>query len=172
MHVRKTTSIDVEAVDTIYKFAKARFKELGIDQWQHKYPDADTVREDVEAGIGYVLEHEGQIVGAVALTMEPEETYREIYDGSWLTEGERYVTVHRIAVAGATRGQGYSKPLMEEAEKLARQIGFPSVKVDTHPDNKIMQALLERCGYTHCGMIKLTRSDEAGSLRMCYEKMV
>ncbi|NLT58936.1 MAG: GNAT family N-acetyltransferase [Clostridiales bacterium] len=172
MHIRQTTSIDIEAVNDIYRYAKANFKAQGIDQWQGKYPDAEVIAEDVAQGVGYVLEDGGRVIGAVAITQLPEESYRGIYDGAWLTEGERYVTVHRIAIAGARKGAGLSKLLMQEADRLARQVGCPSVRADTHPDNRVMQRLMEGLGYRRCGMIRLTRGDEAAGLRMCYEKIL
>ncbi|MBQ3077112.1 MAG: GNAT family N-acetyltransferase [Clostridia bacterium] len=173
MEFRKTTAAEVEAVAAIYAYAKRAFREAGIPQWQGIYPDAATVRGDIEAGIGYVLVDGAEPVGAVALTTAPEEVYRRITGGTWLTgESEQYMTVHRIAVAEGRRGQGLSKAIMREVEALARSLGLPSIRVDTHEQNANMRGMLASMGYTQCGDIILIDGDEAGDPRLCYEKLL
>ena len=61
---------------------------------------------------------------------------------------------------------------MQEAETLAAQLGFSSVRVDTHEQNTVMRAMLEGLGYTQCGTIILLDGDEKGAPRLCYEKLV
>jgi len=55
---------------------------------------------------------------------------------------------------------------------LARLKGCPSVRVDTHPDNKVMQGLIDACGYTYCGIYVVPAGEEKGSTRLCYEKVL
>ena len=174
MEFRKTTGADVAAVCGIYDFAKRSFAQAGIPQWQEgTYPDAATVEGDIAQGIGYVLCDGGEVVGAVALTTQGEEGYRHIFDGAWLTPLDGpYVTVHRIAVSGEHRGKGLSKRIMQEAEALAAQRGFPSVRVDTHELNAVMRSMLSGMGYRQCGTIILLDGDEKGAPRLCYEKLI
>ena len=173
MEFRNTTIKDLAAVCDIYAFAKQSFAKAGIPQWQGAYPDAATVEGDIAQGIGYVLCDGSEVVGAVALTTKGEPGYNHIFDGAWLTAVDgSYVTVHRIAVSGARRGQGLSKRILQEAETLAAQSGIPSVRVDTHEQNAVMRAMLEGLGYTQCGTIILLDGDEKGAPRLCYEKLV
>ena len=60
----------------------------------------------------------------------------------------------------------------EEAEALAAQRGFPSVRVDTHEQNAVMRSLLSGLGYRQCGTIILLDGDEKGAPRLCYEKLI
>lgn len=152
----------------------AALRRPAFPQWQEgTYPDAATVEGDIAQGIGYVLCDGGEVVGAVALTTQGEEGYRHIFDGAWLTPLDGpYVTVHRIAVSGEHRGKGLSKRIMQEAEALAAQRGFPSVRVDTHEQNAVMRSLLSGLGYRQCGTIILLDGDEKGAPRLCYEKLI
>ena len=40
-----------------------------------------------------------------------------------------------------------------------------SIRIDTHPDNKIMQGLIRAMGYTYCGDVVIE------SRRLAYEKI-
>ena len=53
---------------------------------------------------------------------------------------------------------------LAEAESVSRGVG--SIRVDTHPDNRVMKSLIASLGYTYCGTV------EYESPRLAYEKVV
>ena len=54
-------------------------------------------------------------------------------------------------------------------ESLIRQdIAAGKSYVCTHGDNHVMQSLLKKCGFTHCGTIYVVEDDDP---RLAYEKM-
>ncbi|MCD7769206.1 MAG: GNAT family N-acetyltransferase [Oscillospiraceae bacterium] len=69
------------------------------------------------------------------------------------------------------RGRGLSNEMMQLGEDLALGSGCTSVRSDTHPQNKPMQALLESRGYTLWGAIRLTNGAEQDPVRVVYEKV-
>jgi hypothetical protein len=80
--------------------------------------------------------------------VEPEPTYAHISDGSgWLDEAP-YGVVHRLASDGSTRGVGAFC-----LEWCFARCG--NIRVDTHAANNVMQNLLTRLNYTHCGTIHI-----------------
>ncbi|MBR1526072.1 MAG: hypothetical protein IJ640_05360 [Prevotella sp.] len=42
-----------------------------------------------------------------------------------------------------------------------------NIRIDTHRDNRIMQHLMQKEGFTYCGIIYLDNGDE----RLAYQKM-
>ena len=60
---------------------------------------------------------------------------------------------------------GFSKHFMLAAEAMAAE-RVKSIRIDTHPDNQIMQSLIGRLGYTYCGDVVIE------SRRLAYEKIL
>ena len=106
----------------------------------------------------------------VSLYLTPDPDYAAI-DGAWLTDGAPYATIHRTAVKDAYRGRGLAMEMMQLCEDLALGRGFGSVRIDTHEDNKAMQGLLRKRGYTLCGTVYLHHGPERSLKRLAYEKV-
>lgn len=146
---------DVPAIMTLVEAAVRRLAAMGVDQWQDGYPNRGRIEQDVAEGIGYVIEENDRVVAYGAVIFTGEDAYRVI-EGRWLTEEENYVVVHRMCVAEEVVGQGYGRCFMEAAKQLSRG-RVRSFRVDTHADNRVMQALLPRLGFTRCGTIRIDR---------------
>ena len=97
MIFRKTEKEDIAGVLKIIESAKERMKNMGLDQWQNGYPNENSIMEDVDKGISYVMEENGEILGTSVLTFEKEDVYENMKEGQWLSDGE-YAVIHRIAV--------------------------------------------------------------------------
>lgn len=151
MTFRQATKTDLSAIMTILEAAIRRLGAAGVDQWQHGYPNRARIEQDVAEGIGYVIEEEDRVVAYGAVIFTGEEAYRAI-EGRWLTEEENYVVVHRLCVADEVVGHGFGRRFMEAVEQLSRG-RVQSFRVDTHADNRVMQSLLPRLGFTRCGII-------------------
>lgn len=102
------------------------------------------------------------VYGAVIFTGEP--AYDDLTGGEWLTAGD-YACVHRVCVNEIFVGMGFSKRFMQAVEAMAAE-QVRSIRIDTHPDNQIMQGLIRTMGYTYCGDVVIE------SRRLAYEKMI
>lgn len=164
MIFRKATTEDIDTIERMIKAASGRLGAAGIDQWQRGYPNRTSIENDVEAGVGMVLALGNEILayGAVIFTGEP--AYNDLTGGKWLTDGE-YAVVHRLCVSEIFVGMGFAKQFMSAAEAMAAE-RVKSFRIDTHPDNKIMQNLVERMGFTYCGDVVIE------SRRLAYEKII
>lgn len=168
MNLRRTQAEDKEKILRIYHQAKAYFKENGIDQWQDGYPNEESLKVDCQNGISYVAEENGVVIATAGIIFGTEKTYDKIYEGSWLSNAEKYGIIHRIAVAAEEKGKGTAIWLLGQAEGMCYERGAESMRADTHEDNKPMQRLLAKCGYQRCGIIYL----EDGAKRVAYEKKI
>ena len=162
MIIRKTTANDVLAAEKIYQDARRFMRENGNPtQWWDTYPNRDTVIQDIEDGVGYVCEEDGEVLAVFMFGPGPDKTYDVIYDGAWLND-EPYAVIHRIAVAENAHGRGVAGFCFAECFKQ-----FPNLKIDTHEDNVPMQRALLRAGFERCGIIHIATGDERVAFQKC-----
>lgn len=164
MQIRIACERDLDALVRIYDIARRYMAESGNPhQWGDGRPTRDELAASVAAGAVRVGVDEGDTPRfAFTVYSEADPTYQRIYEGSWLTDGP-YVTIHRVASDGQARG--VFSQAVAYATDLANQLGIPAVRVDTHDDNKTMQHVIAKAGFTRCGYIHL----ENGDPRIAYE---
>ena len=160
MQIRKTMAADLAQIDEIYKNAKKFMAATGnVNQWNSGRPNMQTAREDMEKGIGYVAEENGEILAVFMFSQAPDPTYAKIYDGAWLSDAP-YGVIHRIAVA--KQGQGIVGKCIDECFSRCGNL-----RIDTHRDNLPMQCALKKHGFVYCGIIHLENGDE----RIAFQKI-
>lgn len=162
MKIRKSTAADLPRMMEIYAYAREFMAATGNPhQWgDGGNPRLEVLEQDIEDGVGYVMEHDGRIVGAFAFIIGEDETYGYIEDGAWLND-EQYGTIHRIAGDGSTKGV-----LQACVEFGSALIG--NLRIDTHHDNVVMQNAIRKCGFEECGVIYVAD----GSPRIAYQKII
>ncbi|MDO5656329.1 MAG: GNAT family N-acetyltransferase [Flavobacteriaceae bacterium] len=163
LEFRKATAADLPQIMEIIAFAIESRRLDGSQQWQDGYPNVQSIENDIMKGNGYILADPHQILFYSAIIFAPESAYEAI-EGNWLSEGE-YAVIHRMAVAKNGKGKGLAQKMLYNAEKLCREKGVFSLKIDTNFDNLAMLHLLEKLGYTYCGKVYFR-----GSARKAFEK--
>ena len=147
MTIRSTTYADIHVLMAI--FARAR-QQMAADgnptQWGDGYPEREQLEEDIQRGVSYVIEHEGHICGTFVFILGDDPTYHLIEDGAWLNDTLPYGTIHRIASDGGCTGIFHTALEWCTAE-------CPNIRIDTHHDNRRMIHLIEKEGFTRCGII-------------------
>lgn len=167
MKFRKTTVEDINNVMKIINEAKEYFRKNRVDQWQNGYPNSDTIYTDIKNNSSYVLESENKILATAMVSFEEDKTYKNIYNGEWLNNGD-YAVIHRVAVSEKVRGNGIASAIIKEVENLCKKNRVKSIKIDTHKDNISMQKLLEKNDFKYCGIIYLDDESE----RIAFEKLI
>jgi GNAT superfamily N-acetyltransferase len=182
--IRPAMAADLPALRPVFEAAKAIMRADGNPtQWAAPgFPPDALILRDIERGGGYVIEtferwpvgagHDetkapvmpdlfghlsSRLVAYFALLPSPEPTYDYI-DGAWLTD-EPYGVIHRMA--SYPDAHGIFAAIMDFA--AAR---YAHLRIDTHRDNRIMRHLIEKHGFTYCGIIWLTDGTE----RLAYER--
>ena len=164
MIIRKSTWGDLDRMMAIYAHARQFMAEHGNpNQWgpTHWPPEA-LIQSDIRAGDSYVcVDDGGEVVGTFYFVSGEgiEPTYRAIEDGKWLDDSP-YGVVHRIASDGSRRGVGAFC-----IDWAYQQCGH--LRIDTHGDNVVMQGLLRKLGFVHCGTIHVVEDDAP---RLAFEK--
>ena len=155
---------DLDRIMEIYAYAREYMAQHGNpNQWgATNWPPESLIRRDIADGNSYVCENdEGKTVGTFFFICGEniEPTYRRITDGAWLDDSP-YGVVHRIASDGS--GKGIGTFCIHWAYE---QCGH--LRIDTHGDNAVMQNLLKKLGFVHCGTIFV---EEDHDPRLAYEK--
>lgn len=109
---------------------------------------------DIYAGVSYVLIYNWKIAGVTSIIYGLDPTYLKI-DGQWKNRIKaHYATLHRVAVSSNFRGAHLSDYLFSNVISQVLRNGCHDIRIDTHPDNKIMQHLITSQGFQKAGIIQ------------------
>ena len=154
---------DILACVEILDAGRAFQREQGFVQWADGYPGRREVEADVSEGKGYVLKVDGIIAAYMYLGFDGDPSYPAIR-GAWHTE-EPYTVIHRIAIGDGFRGMGLSDEVFRLVEEFSRANGVYALRIDTHADNKRMRHVVEKNGFSYCGIVM-----QNGGERLAYDK--
>jgi hypothetical protein len=161
MTIRPTTYADIDALMAIFAHARAHMAADGNStQWGDGYPAREQLESDIQRGVSYVVEHNGQPCATFVFIIGEDPTYAYIEDGQWLDDTLLYGTIHRIASNGEQRGIFHTVLHWCSAQ-------CSNIRIDTHQDNARMIHLIEQAQFTRCGII-YTRDN---SPRIAYQNL-
>ena len=150
--IRRANKEDIKFIIPIYEAAKKKMRADGnLHQWSDKYPDEETLLNDITRNELYIAYDDEGIYGVFMLSFSGEDTYKEI-QGAWLND-EPYAVIHRIA------SLGNGKNLLKDAIDFTFE-KTNNIRIDTHEDNNIMRTLLKKLGFFYTGIIHLKNGDE------------
>ena len=156
MKIRPAAQADLAEIEEIYAGARQFMCENGNPtQWNDGYPRRELLEEDIRQGRLYVAEQDGNICGVFMFALGDDPTYSYMEGGTWRANTP-YGTIHRIA----SRSSGVFAAAVEFSRSRCSHI-----RVDTHADNKPMQHLAEKYGFSRRGIIYV----EDGTARIAYD---
>ena len=159
MYVRKAEMNELDELMKIYERAQAFMVESGNpNQWKKGHPRRDMIEEDIRLGRSFVCVADEKIECVFMYEEGEDPTYSYIEDGAWPND-RPYGVLHRIASAGNVKGIA-SFCLAWCYERCH------NLRADTHKDNKVMQRVLDKNGFSRCGIIYIAD----GSPRIAYQK--
>ena len=161
MNIRKTELTDIEELQKLYEHARTFMADHGNPtQWGNTYPPKSLIEQDIRDGVSYVCEEAGQLLAVFFYKKGRDDTYAKIYEGQWLRRLP-------LRCRAPDRIQRNSQRMRFFCLNWAlTQCG--NLKIDTHRDNRIMQHLLDKNGFTYCGIIYL----DDGTERLAYQKQL
>ncbi|RRG18537.1 GNAT family N-acetyltransferase [Weissella viridescens] len=145
---RRATAQDLPQIMTIIHEAQNNLKADGVPQWQDGYPDEALIKTDIASGEAFVLANDIAVVGYAVIRQTPEPNYTTPLEGKWSDDVTPYVSLHRIAISSAFRGQHLGQLFMSNLFTWTNELGFQAVRIDTHPLNQRMQRLIQQAGFT------------------------
>ena len=164
MNIRHSREEELPILMKLYEHARQFMAANGNpNQWgPTNWPPKSLILSDIREGKSYVCTCEDEIVGTFFYDFgkDVEPNYQTIEDGAWLDDSPSGV-LHRMASSGTVKGVGSAC-----IQWAFRQCGH--LRIDTHNDNRVMQNLLSKNGFVHCGTIYVP---EDSYPRLAYEKI-
>lgn len=166
IYSRKASLGDLDQIMTIIAAAKKFLKKNNSPQWQSGYPNAQTIKTDIEKGEGYLLIIGSEIAGYAAVITGQDPNYRKI-DGSWQNDTAPYSTIHRICLSNHFRGLHLASYFLANLISLKLAAGIHNFRIDTYKLNQPMQHLATSFGFAKRGIIQVV--DPIDPDRYAYE---
>ena len=155
--IRLATQADMEEVLEIYAHARRFMSENGNPtQWGQYHPARDILDKDILLKRLYVVENAEHLCGVFMFEVGNDPTYAHI-EGSWRST-RPYGVIHRIAGVGG----GVFAAALEYCNGI-----IDHLRIDTHADNKPMQHVVEKYGFSKRGIIYV----DDGTPRIAYDRI-
>ncbi len=165
--IRKALISDLETVKSLTEACAKKMINDGIFQWNDHYPSKEIFRKDIEEESLYVWDDKNQIKGCIMFSPEKDEVYNST---KWLTQDDKNIYVHRLAVHPKFQKKGIGNKLMNFAESIAKKLNFISIRLDTFSQNKSNNKFYESRGYQKLGDVFFRKQSEFPF--HCYEKIL
>jgi len=146
--IRQATPDLLTATHQMFGKITDKMLEASIDQWNHDYPDIETLTNDVESGNQYVALVDGNLAGSIVLDARQDPQYRNIH---WHQLNHKVLVIHRLGVDPQYQGLGIGKQLCLFAEEYGKQNGYLSIRLDAYAGNPISNAMYDKLGYDKAG---------------------
>lgn len=152
--IRQAVWYDLVVLDQIARRVANDLHEHGIDQWSDTYPGIKNFQADLENNQLFVFEEMGNVLGSITIKNTSDEVYREV---TWIHA--KPSVIHRLMIEPKEMRRGIGSQLIKFALERSKIAGFDSIRVDTHPDNYRMKALLTGFGFVPRGYLPSINRD-------------
>ena len=159
IRIRPAIPNDLKELVAIFDYARHFMRQCGNPvQWIDGYPSEELILQEINDKHCFVCEDErNELLGTFCYIAGNDPTYACIEEGEWLNN-EPYAVIHRMASNGKVKG----------ISDICLQWCFDkghNIRVDTHEDNTVMQAILIKNGFQRCGIIYV----ENGTARIAFQ---
>ena len=130
---------------------------VNYPRWNPGHPSDKGVAASIEKGEQYVCMQDGEALGALALSEDPEGYYEA---GDWsvdLRPGD-FLVIHVLAVDPDQAKRGVGSFMVEECIRIAREGGYKAVRLDVVPGNIPAERLYGKFGFKFAGRKDLLRN--------------
>ena len=169
VYMRRAHEEDIKSIVSIINNARYYLKEQGLSQWQSGYPNQDTIEEDLVLQRGFVLVVAHQVAGYTAILAGEDPIYTLIEDGQWLNDETDYIGIHRFAILDKYRGQKLAQRFITAILTFFYENGTSDFRIDTHPGNLPMQAVITGNGFEKRGIVHINEGEEINGVRWAYQ---
>lgn len=154
MTIRKATPADAEAVAAIYSDIHTE-EESGraVIGWARSiYPTLQTALSAIERDDLFVMEMDGQIVGAAVINQQQVDVYE---NARWQASAspEQVMVLHTLVISPAVAQKGLGTRFVEFYEQYALGHGCPYLRMDTNARNLRARALYQKLGYREADIV-------------------
>lgn len=120
-------------------------------QWKiGMHPTDDTIKQYIQKDSMYLCQNEGEIIGAMAVTMDQGEDYRPI---PWVLSlcDDEVAVLHMLAVKPDGQKKGLGREMIRWAIGLAKDSGKKAFRLDALETNLVAQKIYSSMGFERRG---------------------
>ena len=152
MRLDVATQNDFDTIIAFYDDVTERTPEMATyARWQQgKHPTVEGIRAYIDEGSMYLYKEEGNIIGAMAVTMYQGEDYHAI-DWAQQVADDQVAVIHILAVSPDAQGKGIGSEMIREAIRIAASKGMQSIRLDALASNTPAHRLYECLGFEYRG---------------------
>lgn len=165
--IRPAVKTDLPKIIQITQACAKHLCEMGIFQWNENYPSLEAFEKDLSNEELFVLEIEGDVIGAIVISTRKDKVYEPI---DWLTADSTNGYLHRLCVHPKQQKKGHARRLLDFAETHLKELGAASVRLDTFSKNLRNNKLYEARGYKRLGDVYFEQKSPFPF--HCYEKLL
>lgn len=165
MKIKLATPENLDAIMEMYASCVKGMLNLGIDQWDEHYPNRKIIEQDLTDDCYYIGVLDNEIVTGMRVDNIQDPTYLDI---NWKDKSNNFMVVHRLGSKTKVWNKGIGKQMMAFAEKLAKESGCSSFRLDTYSHNTKAMDFYKKIGYQQLGYIHLKPDKD---IYYCFEKV-
>ncbi len=158
MEILRCEEKDLDLVTAFYdRVTEYLAVHINYPKWiPGSYPGQESIAAAIQMGTQYAAWEGDQIAGAFVLNDDPQGAYEK---GLWQTELHKgdYLVIHAFATDPARSRQGIGRKMVEGCIRIAREQGYPALRLDVVPDNLPARRLYEAMGFAFAGERDLER---------------
>jgi GNAT superfamily N-acetyltransferase len=132
-----------ELIEILYllKVCILDMNKKGLKHWNSTNPDSERMQQSLDSGFIYLAKDNGVCKGMVTLNdLEPDD-YKQV---DFPSGRKKPMYLQNMVVHPKWQGQGIAKQLIEFAQKLAREKGFDSIRMDVFKPSEDARQLCEK----------------------------
>ena len=161
-YFRSAVLSDEDEIIALYKHVIAQMNDDGIDQWTEEYPNREILHADIECNDMLICCVDKKISACIVHNEYQDPEYQTV---KWEYTDSIPAVLHRLCVDPNMHGRGIGKAIMAEAERIVKEQGYRSIRLDTYSKNEPAINFYESLGYERRGDVFFTRG-----LFHCFEK--
>jgi GNAT superfamily N-acetyltransferase len=139
---RQAAPGDVDTVLSILQEAAAWLTQMGQPLWRLDELTRETVRADVNAGIFFLFEIDGAVVGTVKFQLTDDFIWPDL-------DPSDSAFIHRLAIRRSAAGGQLSARILQWAIEETRRRGRSYLRLDCEASRAKLRALYESFGFQH-----------------------
>jgi GNAT superfamily N-acetyltransferase len=140
--IRQATPQDTEKVADILREAARWLEQSGSMMWRDDELLPARIAADVEAGLFFIAERDGEAAGVVKFQLEDTMFWPDV-------PPKESAFVHRLAVRRRFVGGGISSALLGWAVERTRSLGRDYLRLDCEASRRKLRAVYEKFGFVH-----------------------
>lgn len=149
-YVRLFEDDDASQLTELLHAAYAELGAMGLN-YTAVDQDAETTRERARGGQCWVVEHDGQLVGSLTMSLPPSQGLRELTAEA---RHEYRAWLNQVAVSPEARGLGIAADLWQKGRQWAVSQQATSIGVDTAVPAEHLIQLYGAWGFMRVGTIR------------------